>query len=104
MNHKAIALSLYKINPIIISFVVGILLILFYIFLAINTAFVIAEKNSYDNKADALASTLSGLEREYIGITSDINIDLAYAMGFEESLEDTIFITRTNSAAAFLTQ
>lgn len=104
MNQKVLVLSLQKINIVYACMATCLVLLALYFFLAINTALLVAEKNSYDDKAVALRSQLSELEQEYIEVTGNISIDLAYEMGFEENLKETVFITRTNSAAAFLTE
>lgn len=104
MSPKAIVLPLQKINFIYVCIIASSILLVLYFFLAINTALLVAEKNSLDDNSDALYSKLSGLEKEYIEIAGNISIDLAYEMGFQENLKDIIFITRTNSAAAFLSE
>jgi hypothetical protein len=104
MKHTALVLSVrYKFILNILGVLLGIVLFA-YLFLAFNTTYLIASKNLFDTRASFLRSDLGEIESQYINTTSAITIDLAYKMGFYDNVKDTVYITRIDTATAFLDQ
>lgn len=104
MNQKVLTIPLRKINILYILFIAVIMLLFSYGTIAINTILLTSSAQSFNEKINKLDSKLIELNSRYIDVTSAINIDMAYKMGLVENLKNTVFITRTNTVAAFLSK
>jgi len=104
MNHAALILSIQYRYVLNILIMISIMLAFLYLFLTINTVYLITTRNSFNEKTTFLRSDLGDIESNYINTTSAINIDLAYKLGFSDNLKNTVYITRVNETTVLLNQ
>ena len=72
-----------------------------YMVLSFYTGIVVAQTSRYRETKNMLESVLSGVEANYIRLSNNITLELAYTLGFKENLDDTVFLSRDGRVTAF---
>jgi hypothetical protein len=99
MKEAKKALQIYKIHYLYLLAFVCIGLIGLHIYFAFYTSYLAARTDNTRSILKEYHSELSVLEQEYISVTRNIDIRLAYKMGLRESTKETRYITRDQLTA-----
>jgi len=77
-------------------------LLISYIGLAFHTAYAIGAKERTERSLSDLSTAISETEANYLNLTKAITIERAYALGFRENTNTTVFLNQSGKLTASL--
>jgi hypothetical protein len=94
--------KLANIPVVYIEVALVVFLLVSYVGLAFHTVYAAGMKERGERALSALSSTVGGIETRYLDLTKSINIERAHTLGFNENIDNTLFLNTNGKITAVL--
>jgi hypothetical protein len=94
--------TIAKVPVLYIQLALVIFLLVSYVGLAFHTAYAAGMKERAERSLSELSTTISETEANYLQLTKGINLERAYALGFRENTDNTVFLNQSGKLTASL--